>query len=198
MPRVKQVVAAKDYPDFGIEKGQKHYYWKLKTGPRSSRTFRQVEPPRMNQLTTSAYKIAIADIEEQRSKITSYEEMDDLINAVRELAEEQSEKYENMPEGLQQGDTGQTLYEQSETLNAVADELESVKDDWESAYGEWETAKQEYDEAMTQYNADQAEWDNLSEDEQAEADMPNEPEEVDDEFDAEEYIGRMNDESLEG
>lgn len=197
MPRVKQVVAAKDYPKFGIVKGQKHYHWKRKTGPRTSQEYRQVEPPRIEQMTSSAYKIAMHHIEEARSKITSHEEMDDLIAMITELAEEQRGKFENMPEGLQQGDTGQTLEQQAETLESAVSELETIKDEWETAYGEWETAKQEYDDAMVEYEAEQAAYDALTDEEQAEADMPNEPEEVDDEFDATDFIERVQNEQLD-
>jgi hypothetical protein len=187
MPRVKQVTAAKDYPKFGIVKGQKHYYWKRKTGPRSSQEYRQVEPPRIEQLTGSAYKIAIHHIEKQRDEITDPSGIDDLITAVEELAGEQREKFDNMPEGLQQGDTGQTLEQQADTLDAAAEEFGTIRDEWQEAlenHAEEERAWDEYQTALS-------EWDEESgEDEPEEADEP-------DEFDADEYTGRLGDVQLE-
>lgn len=197
MPRVKQVVAAKDYPKFGIVKGQKHYHWKRKTGPRSSQEYRQVEPPRIEQLTSSSYKIAIHHLEKAREQITSYEELDSFKDSVEELAAEQREKFDNMPEGLQQGDTGQTLEQQADTLDSAAEEIDTLRDEWETAYGEWQTAKEEYDSLLSDYEKAQAEYDDLSDEEQENTDPPEEPEEVEDEFDADEYLGRLSDIQLE-
>lgn len=187
MPRVKQVTAAKDYPKFGIAKGQKHYYWKRKTGPRSSQEYRQVEPPRIEQLTGSAFRIAIHRIEKQRDEITDPSGIDDLITAVEELASEQREKFDNMPEGLQQGHTGQTLSDQADTLDTAAEEFGSIRDEWNEA----KEAHAEEVQGWDEYQTALGEWDE-------ESDEP-EPEEVDEpeEFDDSEYTGRLGDVQLE-
>lgn len=132
MPRVKQVVARKDYPHFGISKGQKHYHWKLMTSARSSREFRQVEPPRPSQLTTSEFLGTIGDIELEFAELVHDENLPDALREiaerVRAAGEEVRERFENMPEGLQQGDTGQMLEERADNAESWADEIEQAAD----------------------------------------------------------------------
>lgn len=132
MPKVKQVVARKDYPQFGIVKGQKHYNWTLMTGPRSSRTFRQVDPPRPSQLTTSEFLGTIGDIELEFSDLVWDDNLPDnlrdIAERVRSAGEEVRERFENMPEGLQQGDTGQMLEERADNSESWADEIEQAAD----------------------------------------------------------------------
>ena len=190
MPRVKQVTAAKDYPEFGIVKGQKHYHWKRKTGPYTSQEYRQVEPPRIEQLTSSEYKIAMHNIEQQRSEIGSYEDVTALAEAVRDLGSEQQGKFDNMPEGLQQGDTGQTLEQQAQALESAAEELDAIAEEWETALNEHASAVEEYDAAMIDYNAAMETGDFEEDDEPEEPDDPGE-------FDEAEYLDRVNDVALE-
>lgn len=132
MPKVKQVVARKDYPDFGIVKGQKHYNWVLKTGPRSSRTFRQVDPPRPSQLTTSEFLGTMGDIEIEIDNLVWDDGLPDVLRdiaeRVREAGENARERFDNMPDGLQQGDTGQMLEERADGAESWADELEQIAD----------------------------------------------------------------------
>lgn len=51
-----------------------------------------------------------------------------IADSIRELAEEKQESLDNMPEGLQQGDTGQQLEEAVSGLNDWADEVENAID----------------------------------------------------------------------
>ncbi len=187
MPKVKQVVAAKDYPDHGIVKGQTHYYWVLKTGPRSSRTYRQVEPPRIEQMTTSSYRIAMAGIEEAQGNVQDRDGLQGLIEQVEELANEQREKFDNMPEGLQQGATGKTLEQQADALDSARDELETISSDWEAA----EESHEGEVESFAEYEKAFSEW-------TAESGEP-EPDEVEDpgEFDDSEFISAVADVSFE-
>jgi hypothetical protein len=140
MPRVKQVTANKDHPKFGIVKGQKHFHWVLKTGPTSSREFRQTTPPRPSQLTTSEYIGTMGDIEHDLHEMTLDEGLPDalteLADQVRTLGEEQREKYDNMPDGLQQGDTGTMLEERADACEAWADEIETAASDLETKIDE--------------------------------------------------------------
>lgn len=141
MPRVKRVVARKDHPLFNISKGELHYYWVLKTGPRSSRTFRQVEPPKPAQLTTSEFLQSLYGIMEGFSTISEGSDCASLAEELETLAEETREKFENMPEGLQQGDIGQLLEERAEACETAAGELTDAEQellDFENAKAEWE------------------------------------------------------------
>ena len=63
----------------------------------------------------------------------SPEDFRGVAEALRELGSEQQEKYDNMPEGLQQGDTGQMLEERASNCESWADEIEQRADELESA-----------------------------------------------------------------
>lgn len=157
MPKVNHVKARKDYPQFNIKKGDMCYTWSLKTGPRSSREFRQLTPPRRSQLTTSSFLQSVYDIEDRISDLKSLDDVDDIVQALRDLATEEEEKFDNMPEGLQQSDTGQRIESRKDGCNAAADEIEQAKDSHEDfdedepdldseEHAEWEARKDEHDE----------------------------------------------------
>jgi hypothetical protein len=186
MPKVKQVTAAKDYPQYGIVKGQKHYRWVLKTGPRSSREYRQLAAPKPQQLTTSEFRIGIYDIQDMISAATCADDVEGIAEACRSLAETQREKYDNMPENFQQGDTGQTLESQADTLETAADEFDAIKEEWESAEDDFNIEQADYD----QYQSDLEEWDEESgEPEPEEVEEPTDPKE--------EYLAKLGDVQLE-
>lgn len=136
MPHVKQVKAAKDYPQFGIKKGDLHYYTKMKTGPRSSRELRQKTPFKRSQLTSSPFLSALYDWEDSKSDVGSHEDIQGLADTIREIGEEERSKFDNMPEGLQQGDTGQMLEQRAEACETAATELEEIASEWEQALDE--------------------------------------------------------------
>lgn len=126
MPRVHKRKAAKDYPDHGIVKGDTYYYTKMKTGPRSSRVLRSKTPFRRSQLTGSEYLGTLYDIEDDQAKLDSLEDSSDIAERYRTLGEETLEKFDNMPEGLQAGDTGQMLQERADACETAADEIEDL------------------------------------------------------------------------
>lgn len=128
MPKVHKVKARKDYPHFGIKKGDVHYNWFLKTGPRMSREFRQIQPPRRSQLTTSEFLSTVYDIEDRLAAIASLDDARSLVDELNQLADDQEERLSNMPEGLQQGDTGQMLERRAEGCREAANEIESILD----------------------------------------------------------------------
>ena len=181
MPRVKQVKAAKDYPQFGIVKGDVHYYTKMKTGPRTSRELRQKTPFKRSQLTGSAFLSALYDWEDSRSDISSHEDIQGLADTIREIGEEERSKFDNMPEGLQQGDTGQLLEQRAEACETAAGELEEIASEWETALDE----HNELVEAFGRFSDDPDAW-------RAEHEGEDDPEEPDD-FDDEDYKTRVND-----
>jgi hypothetical protein len=49
----------------------------------------------------------------------------ELSNEFREIADAEQGKFDNMPEGLQEGEKGQAISEAAEALGEVADHLES-------------------------------------------------------------------------
>lgn len=173
MARAKQVKAAKDYPQFGIVKGQLHYYWKAKTGPYTSREYRQVKPPTRSQLTQSAFFQVLYDIQDSLNEenVTDAGGLRSFAERVEELRDETQEKLDNMPDGLQQGSTGELLQERidgceswAEAINEAADELESKLEELDNEepehaaavkkWEEYETALEEFEEARDEYEDD--------------------------------------------
>lgn len=162
MPKVHKRVARKDYPKFGIVKGQSHYQWTLKTGPRSSQEFRQASPPRRSQLTSSEYLGTLYGLCDRIEEAEDADALRDLAQELRELGEEQDAKFENMPEGLQQGDTGQTLESRASACSEAADEIESAADELGEALDEIDTRL----DAWTKYR--EAQFDNGGEEPEGE------------------------------
>ena len=133
MPKVTKIErAGKDYPEFGIKKGETHYVWSIKQQVggvvRRSKTY-----PRQSQLTLSDYKIQAHQLNEQvedfesDGTIASVESfLEELISDAEALRDEQQEKLDNMPEGLQQGSTGETIQERIDALESFISELEAV------------------------------------------------------------------------
>jgi hypothetical protein len=125
--------ARKDVPGTDIKAGESYYWWQLYRSPkRYSRT-----RPRASQLTGSAFLQQYYGFQEELEDMTAEDmddlqgQMEDLAGRMRELAEECEGNRDNMPEGLQDSDTGQLLEERAEGMNGWADELESFDFEFE-------------------------------------------------------------------
>lgn len=138
MAKPEHRTARKDYPDAGIKKGDKYWFVQIKTGPRSSRTLRQLKPFRRAQLTSSPFLQGLYDFEDSIAAVDDMEEVEQLAATIRELGDEEGEKYDNMPEGLQQGETGQMLEQRRDACHAAADELDDIVSRWQNAQEEIE------------------------------------------------------------
>lgn len=130
--------ARKDNKAAGIKKGDSYWWWKL-----SIRHPRQISKtqPRGSQLTGSEYESQALQIQEALEDTLAAENLtaDDVTNAIDEakssiqdLASETEEKLQNMPEGLQQGPTGELLQERVDNLQAWESELDSIDTDEEA------------------------------------------------------------------
>lgn len=133
MARVHHVKARKDYPDIGVKKGEMYYWWALKT-QRGGIKRRSKTPPRPSDLTLSEFKGTLYGAQESfEDQLGAAESFADLESAREEfkgeletLRDEQSDKLSNMPEGLQQGDTGQLLQSRYDELETMISDLEGV------------------------------------------------------------------------
>lgn len=151
MPKVQHVKARKDYPEVGVKKGDMYYTWNLITGPRSSRTYRQLTPPKRSQLTTSSFLQTVYDIEDDLGSLNNLDDIDDIVERLRGLASDEEEKLNNMPEGLQQSSTGEKLTSRVEGCNSAADELEGIDTEFDEEEpaeddekAEWQTRRDEF------------------------------------------------------
>lgn len=144
MTKVHHVKSArKADPAHGIEVGDAYYHWKVNrfTPLQKSKTY-----PRPSQLATG-FAQQVAEIGEHLADLgvgddlahaaeNLRSDLEDVAQEARDLAAEQQEKLDNMPEGLRQGDTGQLLEERASALEGWADDLERIevpaRDDGES------------------------------------------------------------------
>lgn len=136
MAKVSTQVARKDYPAQGIKKGDMYYSWALYHQP----TQKSLTRPRPSQLTSSdkmsrAYAIAESVEDMQATATVPSDLVESLNNAAsdaRDLADEYQESLDNMPEGLQQGSTGEEIQAKVDALNEYADECENAAGEIES------------------------------------------------------------------
>ena len=130
MPRVHFVKnARKDYPEVGIQRGDSYYWWKFRFGGKHKSKIR----PKPSQLTQSDFLSRIYELQERfegLSPTMSIEdiesEVDTIIDELRELADEQSDKQSNMPDSLQYSTVGELLENRADSCNEMADELEAI------------------------------------------------------------------------
>jgi hypothetical protein len=90
-------------------------------------------PPTRSQLTNSEFLAAIYDLEDgcDWSNAECPEDLqskrDELVSELQSLGQEQSDKFDNMPDGLQQGPTGELLEQRAEACENIANEFEGVE-----------------------------------------------------------------------
>lgn len=185
MPKVEHRKARRDYESQGIKKGSMYFYVRLKTGPRSSRVLRSLVPFKPSQLTASSFRSGwYAAQEAWAAGQRTIDDATDLANTLRELSEEAGASFENMPEGLQQGDVGQMLEERRDEAEAAADAIDELRDELEIAIDEYNNAESESVDAENAMPDDPSEDDDhhLSELEQAAGDKEDEVESLKDQI----------------
>ena len=126
-----------------IKKGDGYKWWKFRFGGRHVRCLKTECAPRPSDLTQSEFYGTLYGIEESLG--TAIEDfrnggepadlagtLNELAEELRQLGSECQDKLDNMPEGLQQGDTGQLLENRAQECESKADELESAASEIES------------------------------------------------------------------
>ena len=125
--------ARKDYPAHGIKKGESYFWWKFRFG---GKHFSKVRPP-ASQLINSPFLRSIAEAGESldAASVTFTEDHDfeqlatsleEIAQTLRDLGEEAGSSFDNMPEGLQQGETGQLLEARRDRCDEIATELDDA------------------------------------------------------------------------
>lgn len=143
MPRVTKRKARKDYPNNGIKKGDEYYYWKIKLayGGIVNRSKTYPTPSQLNH----GFAGLVGEIENSLQAADDAEGLRTVAEEIRELGQEQQEKFDNMPEGLQQGDTGQLLEERAQQCEEWADTIISACDEYDNRIEEIEKLRAEWD-----------------------------------------------------
>lgn len=134
MPRVHHRKARKNYEAEGIKKGDMYFTWAIKTGPASGRVYRSLTKPRPSQLTASDFFSTLYAAQESfHDSIAEAGDPSDLESAVESykselesLKDDTQGKFDNMPEGLQQGDTGTLLSERVDNVDSLINDLDGV------------------------------------------------------------------------
>lgn len=150
MPRVTAVKAAKiDQGNCSkcgdpIPAGQPYRWWKFNFGAKYKRCMKPACTPKPSDLTQSEFYSTLYDLQErlgnslddfrkgESDASSTASELNEIAEELRSLGEECGEKFNNMPEGLQQGDSGQLLENRVSECDSKADELESAASDLES------------------------------------------------------------------
>jgi len=139
--------ARKDYPDAGIAKGDSYYWWSFRFGGRRvSKT-----PPKPSQLTQSEFLSTMYSAQEQVEVMSAstVPELEEIVGDLRSLAEDirslgdnQADKLSNMPDNLQQAETGQLLESRVGACETIGQDLDEAADLVEEAVEEINTLKE--------------------------------------------------------
>jgi len=132
LPRVIHVKKArKAQPEIGVAVGEPYYHWSRMIGGRGQK-FKSKERPTRQQLTGSPFMSQLFDLEDLQAAIIAngYDDVEayveQLVGEIRSLQDDTQGSFDNMPDSLQQGETGQLLEERAAALEAWAIELESL------------------------------------------------------------------------
>lgn len=124
--------ARKDYPESGIKKGEEYYHWKFRFGG----IHRSKTPPKPSQLTQSEFLSTLYDLQERLGNLQADNaedlktDVEEIASELRDLGQDCQGKLDNMPDGLQQGETGQLLEQRADSCENAADELEGIDFEW--------------------------------------------------------------------
>lgn len=132
MPKVNFVKSARvAKPEAGIKVGDSYYWWGVMVGNRGVRRYSKTKPTR-SMLTQSEFLSTIYDLEDGQDwrSADSPEALqsmrDELVENLRQLGEEQSDKQSNLPDNLQYSSTGELLTSRADACDNIADEFDNV------------------------------------------------------------------------
>lgn len=140
MARVHYVKKArKARPDIGVKVGDPYYWWKTRTTVGKSYVSQMhysKDKPKPSQLTRSEYMGQLMDLEAQGfdrgSRDDAVASFNSMAEEVRALGEEQADKLSNMPDGLQQSETGELLQARADKCEEIASALEDAANELEN------------------------------------------------------------------
>lgn len=118
--------AAKDYPQDGISKGESYYWWQhYRQSRRLSKT-----KPKPSEVASSEYErtllALVENLNESDGSSWGEDDRDDLVSQLEDLRDAEQGKFDNMPEGFQQGDVGMQIEEHISTLDDWIGELQNI------------------------------------------------------------------------
>ena len=129
--RVYTKTAAKDYPEYGIKKGQVYYEWKFyRSRPIKSATY-----PKESQLTADEDMAEAMRVFEALEAGRDYDSDDlvSMIETIEQCRDNLDSRLEEMPESLRDSSP---LAERRDQMEETLNSLESLRDELESAEDE--------------------------------------------------------------
>ena len=122
--------ARKDYPDFGIQKGDSYWWWEFAFGS----SYKSKAQPKPSQLTRSEFLSTYLSIGETLDTVLQaaacsddiQSAIDEAKDSIEELKSYTEDKLSNMPEQLQEADSGQLMQERIDQLDDWLSSLDSV------------------------------------------------------------------------
>jgi len=118
--------ARRDYPEAEIKRGESYYWWKFNF---SRMIHRSKTAPKRSQLIQSPFLSQMADIDDRINGISfdNWEsDRDDIVSELESLRDECQEKFDNIPEQLQEANVGSLLSERVENLDSMISDLEGI------------------------------------------------------------------------
>lgn len=121
--------AMKDNPV--AKKGESYYWWAFMVGGRGGPKHYSKTAPKPSQLTQSEFLSQVYGVDERLQALSGtaeevQSEIDDIKSELESLADEQEEKLSNMPDGLQQSETGELLQSRADSVREMVSELEAI------------------------------------------------------------------------
>lgn len=159
MPRVHETRARKDNPKAcpQARAGQTYFWWRTRMkGAKSGVTRCSLTRPRPSQLTMSDYWSRVFELQEeiQDTAVETAEDLEGLRDGwaaqAREIAQDQEDKRDNMPQGLQDSDTGQMLQDRADACYSWADDMEAVELPDREDFPEGDEGDDEFQDALAQ------------------------------------------------
>lgn len=139
MPKVNRVEAARKSPGKcsrcgeEIAVGSPYVWWQFRFRGKTVRCGKSECRPKPADLTSSEYQKAIYAIQENKFEGITLDDLeakrDDAVSDLESLRDETQEKLDNMPESLQQGNSGTLLQERVDALESAISDLENVEFD---------------------------------------------------------------------
>lgn len=143
-----------------INIGESYWTWCFYGGqPIYSKT-----KPRQSQLTNNSFKQELYSIQESVEDFSPEdpdevgEFVEELISDLEELRDTCQESFDNIPEQLQEGDSGQILQERIENLDDVISNLENIDTEFSSELDESEKDGMSQEEWERQEEDEREEW----------------------------------------
>ena len=135
LSKIDKTVPADENDKILIDKGESYYTWSFMNGG----TYYSKTPPRASQLTSSEFMSTYYGIQEsvEDFETTDLDELvsfvDDIKSSLEDLRDETDDKFNNMPESLQGGPTGELLQERVDSLDSTISEFEDIDFDFEES-----------------------------------------------------------------